>query len=453
MPRPHHFNFAKQVLPGQAFQSPDRVFAELRGPMREPFLMFLWEETGRAAGAPLPHVDTAPRAPGGMPELLALDVALVGDVQGREVVIVQMPPAVEANEAWYVALTRAAGQVRVFTYERAMDGTAVLAEVRRDGRANFGSFADTSLTGLLIALGGVLQVPLGGLQRPTGSPVDVLRAGGMPVGGGGPVGARPMSLPQRAPEKKSPWLPLGLSGPFLGIGIITFGFALGEARDMTSEWVMIATPLLLVGSALLVWAGARAFGKVGAAAGAGVAGLGLVVAFVMLSGKVDERQTYRRNAEALDRTSAFCEGKVSPQKEAKPYAEGGRNTMVVFERSSTSKGPFNHSFAAPYRDWDPDVYQLQNAALIACLEQVRTVVQTCAYEQGATAERMKNDVRVTVFAITTGDKLLDQTLEGETPRGCGFSEEFYGNSKQTTISGLPPSPQEVAKVLEPFVHP
>ena len=55
-PREHHRFFAKQLIPTHTFQSADKMFAELTGPKREAFLMFLWNEAANAVASPIPHV-------------------------------------------------------------------------------------------------------------------------------------------------------------------------------------------------------------------------------------------------------------------------------------------------------------------------------------------------------------------------------------------------------------
>src|ERR1051326_5844961 len=103
-PRPHHFHFAKQDLPNLAFSSFDKMFQELTGPRREAFLMFLWQESGKNQAQTVSPV--------------SLDVMGALNRNGVEIVVIRMPAAVAPNEAVFVALVRAQGQVRVFFYER-----------------------------------------------------------------------------------------------------------------------------------------------------------------------------------------------------------------------------------------------------------------------------------------------------------------------------------------------
>ncbi|WAS95465.1 DUF4328 domain-containing protein [Nannocystis punicea] len=167
--RQHHFSFAKKVIPAETFRAPDRMFAELTGPQREAFLFFLWTESGKGLAEALPHVGLAP---GGL-EMAKLDV--VGHVTAgdTEVVVISMPPALNANEAMFLALVRRAGAPSVFFYERCADlstGTvhpkeAVLAETRPDGsRSNYGFHEGLDLQSFKAQLEKILGVSLAGLE-------------------------------------------------------------------------------------------------------------------------------------------------------------------------------------------------------------------------------------------------------------------------------------------------
>ncbi len=58
-PREHPTFFAKQLIPTHTFRSVDTMFTELTGPKREAFLMYLWQEAGKAVDKALPHVAIA----------------------------------------------------------------------------------------------------------------------------------------------------------------------------------------------------------------------------------------------------------------------------------------------------------------------------------------------------------------------------------------------------------
>lgn len=435
MPRDHHFAFAKRVLPGQAFAAPDRVFAELAGPMREPFLMFLWNEAGKGASHPLPHVGNAVRSPGGFPETIALDVVRVGVVGQTEIVVVQMPPALEPNEAWFVALTRTAGQVRVFTYERSAQADLVLAEIRPDGRANFGFHADPSVAGFLHALGGALGFPLVGLAPPVGGLPEVAR--------------RTLGAP---PEKKGPLVPIAVAVTLLLPGMILFSFALGEARSFGSDWVLLATPLLLLSAASLAWGLGRKLGPAGYLTGAVVGLGGLVTAFAILSGRIDERLAHWESYQALKDTQAFCDGRGKPDRRARPYRAKGPNPTVVYERLAPGSRAFQSSYDAAFRSWEPPRHHIDKTALVACVERVDTEVETCRYEQGASIVRKASALKISLYAIADGEKVFETTLDGGQPRACSISEKFYGSSKQHHIYGEVPPMAEVKKALAPHVE-
>lgn len=195
--REHHFFFAKKLIPSHVFQSTDSMFAELTGPKREAFLMFLWNEAGKQAPPPLPHV-----AVEGL-ELKKLEVVGAIKQGGQEVVVLSMPPAVQPNEALFLALVRRSLGVSVFFYERCRDqaGTgvhpdeAVLAEVRADGmRINHGFHKGLDLASFKRVLEGVLELPLDGIERSlpeitaaafmaSGRPPAASAGKGVPVGG------------------------------------------------------------------------------------------------------------------------------------------------------------------------------------------------------------------------------------------------------------------------------
>lgn len=167
-PRDHHFFFAKKMIPTHTFQSTDKMFSELTGPKREAFVFWLWNEAGKQCGGEqLPHVGPD----GGT--LKKLEV--VGRIAegGTEVIVISMPPAVNPNEAMFLALVRRDGQPSVFFYERCMgDGgapvhptEAVLAEVRPDGsRINHGFKTGLDLAAFKQHLGEVLGISLAGLE-------------------------------------------------------------------------------------------------------------------------------------------------------------------------------------------------------------------------------------------------------------------------------------------------
>jgi hypothetical protein len=164
--RPHHFHFAKGVLPAQAFAATQALFAELTGHRREAFLHYLWHEAGHAAGAPrLPSDASLP----GDRRRRRLAVAGAYRGFGHEIVILALPPALQPNEAAFVALVRRGEHVSLFFYERCLGDrgdavvpdAAVLAELSRDGRrTNHGVFAGVELADFKAHLGRALEISL-----------------------------------------------------------------------------------------------------------------------------------------------------------------------------------------------------------------------------------------------------------------------------------------------------
>lgn len=195
--REHHSFFAKKLIPTHIFQSTDKMFAELTGPKREAFLMFLWNEAAKQAGPPLPHVAIEGN------EVKKLEVVGAANANGTEVVVLSMPPALEPNEALFIAVVRRAAGPSVFFYERCRDeaGTgvnpneAVLAEVRPGGmRVNHGFHEGLDLAAFKRALGAALGMSLEGLERGlpeitmaafmgAGGPAPASSGKGVPVGG------------------------------------------------------------------------------------------------------------------------------------------------------------------------------------------------------------------------------------------------------------------------------
>lgn len=252
-PRDHHFFFAKKLIPSQTFQSPERMFDELRSPQREAFLFFLWNEAGKASGQPLPHVDVV-RGPQG-PTMAKLDVVGALRRGDAEVIVISMPPALNPNEALFLALVRRPGEVSVFTYERCRDdaGTAVsqtdavLAELRADGsRVNHGFKTGLDLAAFTAHLGELLGVSLDGLDGslPPVTVADFVARGGGP----GRAGDAGRGTP-RGSLLESLLLVRGL--------LPTAGWLLGVLGLMGALWPVLhygrLALSLTIGVLLLVW--------------------------------------------------------------------------------------------------------------------------------------------------------------------------------------------------------
>lgn len=144
--RPHHHHFAKSVLPQLFFAAPGQTVASLLGPQAKELLSQHWNA---AREAPLPHD--------------GLEVLGISQVGAQQVVFIQMPPAMEPNEALFVALVMDGASPSVYFYERcsadgiggsvAHESQAVLAMQRPASRANRGFFEGLSFDDFRAALG------------------------------------------------------------------------------------------------------------------------------------------------------------------------------------------------------------------------------------------------------------------------------------------------------------
>jgi hypothetical protein len=202
-PRPHPTAFAKRLLPNLAFSSFDKVFAELTGPKREAFLMYLWNQAGEGLAE---HV--RPADPGRMPGtgtmgVVKLEVVGAIERQGVQVAIVSMPPAIAPNEAIFVALVRAQGRVTVFFLERCRDQAGVLSEhdvvlagVTPEQRTSYGFFQGDGLATLKNELGRLVGVSLDGIERSL-PPITMAAFVGAPGALGAPPGLGHVASPGR----------------------------------------------------------------------------------------------------------------------------------------------------------------------------------------------------------------------------------------------------------------
>lgn len=256
--REHHFAFAKKLIPSQVFQSTDRMFAELTGPKREAFLMFLWNEAAKTVAQPLPHVAVEGTT------LSKLEVVGALKRGATEIVVLSMPPALNPNEAIFVAPVRGPNGVSVFFYERCLDqaGTgvhtseAVIAEARSDGsRVNHGFHPGLDLQAFKANMGKVLDVSLDGLESSL-PPITMAAfmgqgAGpGIPSGFGAGGGARKADTGAGGALEK-----LTLVRAALPLGMFVLSFALGSFLGPVGG-VLRALYMLLsfaIGVLLLVW--------------------------------------------------------------------------------------------------------------------------------------------------------------------------------------------------------
>jgi hypothetical protein len=243
------------------------------------------------------------------------------------------------------------------------------------------------------------------------------------------------------PEPKSIVFPL-LGMLALLPGGVMYGFALGEATRLASDWVYLSAPLLLVGAASFTWALQRKLGSAGLGAGAFLSFCALAAAGINLQTKATARAKWQASSRALRHTSSFCTGDIKPNPDALPFTEGGPNPAVFYKTGGQSL------YDSKLKPFEPSEYQLEKAALVVCLvDQTESVEKCGGYTDGAVAERVRTDAVLSAFSIKTGKKLFEKRFEGDVPRACGSVEEFYGKSKHVTISGARPAQVELVAEL------
>jgi hypothetical protein len=230
-------------------------------------------------------------------------------------------------------------------------------------------------------------------------------------------------------QSPSIWLPLvGMLA--LGPGAITFMFAVGEATQLNSDWVKISTPLLLIGAASFVWLLKIKLGTPGVGVGAAISLAAIGYAFFHLNTTIEQRVKWRASSKELSDTERFCEGKVTPNPKALPYTAGAANPVVFF-------GPTHFKlYEEKYNAFEPKEYQIENAAMVICLSEKRVEVEKCTgYTGGAVVVRERTDQSLKAYAIKTGELVFEKSFEGEEPRQCASTEQFYGKSLETLIVG------------------
>lgn len=256
-----------------------------------------------------------------------------------------------------------------------------------------------------------------------------------------------MAYTSHVTRRPFPWLALLGAVVFLGPGFITWSFAEHEAMRIASDWFYISTPLLLVGFVCLGLALHRFLGMTGVIIGVvvGVATLGGLT--FVLSGSIDERVEYRAQLRRLDLTEAFCTGVGAAQPDAMPYTPGAPNTMVTY---SGSGQVMRDEFGAPFRDWRPETPRVDQTALVGCIVDIRSEIETCQYDGGRMLHRVRVDRAVRVFSLQTGQLVGETLLAGGMPDGCHSLEEFYG-SGDNTRAGTVPSDEDVVAYLRPLI--
>jgi hypothetical protein len=246
-------------------------------------------------------------------------------------------------------------------------------------------------------------------------------------------------MQQRPPQPTSIVFPL-IGMLALGPGAIMHMFALGEATRLGSDWVYLSTPLLLVGAASFIWLLKLKLGTTGLGVGAVISLGAFVAAFVNLNATIVERVRWRDSSMALSDTDRFCRGDIKPNAAALPFDEKGKNPTVFFKGNSSI-------YESSLKPYEPEPYQIENAALVACVTEQTEHVQTCSgYTGGGVVDRERTDATLRVFSIKTGEKLFEKSFTGQTPRACANTEQFYGKSLHVTINGESPQIDLVAEL-------
>lgn len=248
-------------------------------------------------------------------------------------------------------------------------------------------------------------------------------------------------------KRAFPWLPLIGSIVFLGPGFITWSFAEGEASSFASDWVYISTPLLVLGFVCVALVLRRWMGSGGLIAG-GVVGLGVIGALMfVLSGSIAERVERRAQIRRLDDTESFCTGGATPHPDAVAYTPGSPNTIVVF---SGHDRVLSREYGTGFRDWTPETPRVDQTALVGCVVDTRSELETCRYSEGRMMHRVQIDRAVSVYSLQTGQVVAQTVLTGGMPDGCQMIEEFYGGGDNTK-TGTVATDEDVLAYLRPIV--
>lgn len=151
-PRPHHLQFS-HLLTRLMLQEPEETYALYGSDEGKTFLSRLWEHVGnqllpfqrqRDEGLAVWH-----RPPG----------------NDTEAVVLSLPTPQSRGESWFVAAFRTPnGGTRVFTLEKGLEPgsqqtLAILAEIRPDGRANWGPVGEPRLEYFVEDVDAIIQNP------------------------------------------------------------------------------------------------------------------------------------------------------------------------------------------------------------------------------------------------------------------------------------------------------
>lgn len=83
---------------------------------------------------------------------------------------------------------------------------------------------------------------------------------------------------------------------------------------------------------------------------------------------------------------------------------------------------------------------IQDAELVACVQELEETVEKCTYDGYRTMSRVQVDAEIRFLSIKTGEEIYRTKLAGSPPRACDNQERFAGSSTSGTIRGNAPNP-------------
>jgi hypothetical protein len=266
-------------------------------------------------------------------------------------------------------------------------------------------------------------------------------------------------IPQTPKPTKSFVWPLLLAIGFSLPQVVSWNDALREATDYGSDWVVISGALFVAAGVCLVLSGYRLLKWGGAGVAlvviAGVGGWAYVTLEAHMQERREHRARYQAKEDAYPQMVAVCRD-GAPLAAAAAYdpQRSGLHPMVTFElppsrveSSYQAADPRTPSYRKPLTDWLPDA--LEQVELVACVQPGERRIETCEYV-GGVLHRVQHTLVLRVFALATGELVLEESREGSMPPECKMVEEFYGESTTTTRGGSSPSVDELVELLRPL---
>ena len=184
---------------------------------------------------------------------------------------------------------------------------------------------------------------------------------------------------------------------------------------------------------------------------------GALVAVGSIAGSGDRAATKAAQTAVagLEPLKAICTGQSNGHAQAAAYTQGAGVHAVVAYRSLTT-GTFFRDTKVGTGDWAPQ--SLEQAQLVACLEESNITVESCPYKSqssgtSSTLDRLQNQVKVRLVSAKTGQVVGQETLKGTMPRECQDKETFASGATKATVSGDPVTPSQIQGWLKPFVQP